>query len=96
MDFRLRVRKLRDGVAAHIHCAPAGENGPVGVTLFSGGPVSIKKGILASGTITAPDEGNSCGWASLADVADAVSSGLAYVNVHTLANPAGEVRGQLH
>ena len=30
----------RRSCAAHIHCAGAGEDGPVGVTLFSGEPVT--------------------------------------------------------
>lgn len=82
-------------VAAHAHCAPAGENGPVGVTLFSGGQTS-ENGTLAEGTITSPDEGNDCGWETLADVLEAMRSGGADVNVHTVDNPSGEVRGQTH
>ncbi|HEX6304700.1 MAG TPA: PQQ-dependent sugar dehydrogenase [Anaerolineales bacterium] len=94
MSFKLNVANIEDVVAAHIHCAPAGVNGPVGVTLFSGGPVS-PDGTLAEGTITSPDPGNGCGWTSLEAVLSAISSGNAYVNVHTLANPAGEIRGQI-
>jgi hypothetical protein len=69
-------------------------NGPVGVTLFEGGPVS-PNGVLAAGTITAPDPENPCGWEDLADVRRAIRNGYAYVNVHTLAHPPGEIRGQL-
>ncbi len=81
-------------VAAHIHCGAAGVNGPVGVTLFAGGPVT-QDGILAQTTVTAPDDGNACGWANLGDVLAALRSGAAYVNVHTASNPDGEVRGQV-
>jgi hypothetical protein len=95
LTYKLIVANIEDVVAAHIHCAPAGENGPVGVTLFVGGPTS-DDGVLAQGTITAPDDGNGCGWQSLDDVIAAMRSGVAYVNVHTVANPPGEIRGQVH
>jgi glucose/arabinose dehydrogenase len=92
--YTLSVRNIEDVLAAHIHCAPAGENGPVGVTLFSGGPVTVE-GLLARGTITEPDAGNGCGWTSVGDVIAALRSGDTYVNVHTAANPPGEIRGQI-
>ncbi|WP_396611683.1 CHRD domain-containing protein [Haloferax sp. S1W] len=95
LSYKLIVANIEDVVAAHIHCAPEGVNGPVGVTLFEGGPVS-KSGVLAEGTVTEPDAGNGCGWESLEDVFDAIERGEAYVNVHTLANLPGEIRGQLH
>lgn len=94
LSFKLIVANIDNVLAAHIHCAPAGENGPVGVTLFSGGPVTTN-GILSQGAITAPDPGNGCGWSSLADVFSAIESGDTYVNVHTPAFPAGEIRGQI-
>lgn len=94
LDYRLNVANIEDVTAAHIHCAPDGVNGPVGVTLFSGDPVS-PDGILAEGTVTEPDADNGCGWSSLEDVLNAIQASEAYVNVHTLAHPAGEIRGQI-
>ncbi|TDI51295.1 MAG: CHRD domain-containing protein, partial [Acidobacteria bacterium] len=76
------------------HCAPADDNGPVGVTLFSGGPTS-DNGVLAQGEIAAPNPGNACGWGNVDAVIAAMANGGAYVNVHTLANLGGEIRGQL-
>ena len=93
--FTLGVRNIEDVLAAHIHCAPAGANGPVGVTLFSGGPVTVQ-GILARGTITAPDPGNGCGWSTVDDIIAALRSDDTYVNVHTIAHPPGEIRGQIN
>ena len=107
LTYRLKVTNIENVTASHIHCAPAGVNGSVGVTLFVGsagsGPFS---GLLASGTITAPDAGNGCGWATLDDVLAAINNGGAYVNVHTNDGvlpintgpgdfPGGEIRGQL-
>ena len=105
--YRLKVANIENVTASHIHCAAAGVNGSVGVTLFVGsagsGPFD---GLLASGTITAPDTGNSCGWTSVADVVAAIANGGAYVNVHTNDGvaptntgpgdfPGGEIRGQI-
>jgi len=81
-------------VASHVHCAPAGQNGPVGVTLFSGPPKKVN-GVLAFGKITAPNAGNACGWTTISDITDAMRTGNAYVNVHTTTFPSGEIRGQL-
>ena len=95
LSYEVSVQNIEDAVAAHIHCAPEDANGPVGVTLYSGDPVS-SDGVLAEGTITEPDQDNDCGWQSLEDVLDALRSDHTYVNVHTEANPPGEIRGQIH
>jgi hypothetical protein len=94
LSYKVNVANINDVVASHIHCAPDGVNGPVGVTLFGGGPVS-PNGSLAEGTVDAPNPGNACNWESLGDVVTAIENGYAYVNVHTLANPPGEIRGQV-
>ena len=65
----------------------------MGITLFLGGPVG--SGNLANGPLPDPDPGNGCGWVTLDDAIAAMEAGDAYVNVHTLANLGGEVRGQL-
>jgi hypothetical protein len=92
--FKVNVANIEDVVASHIHCGAVGVNGPVGVTLFAGGPVSVS-GTLAEGVITAPDADNECGWTDLEAVVTALESGDTYVNVHTVANPGGEIRGQV-
>lgn len=89
----LAVGNIEDVVAAHIHCAPEGVNGPVGITLFSGSIVG--SGLLANGDLPDPDSGNGCGWATLDDALAAIAAGDAYVNVHTLNVLSGEIRGQL-
>lgn len=94
LHYKLNVANIEDVVASHIHCAPDGVNGPVGITLFSGGPVSVN-GTLAEGVITEPDAENACDWTSFEEAADALQSGDTYVNVHTLSNPSGEIRGQI-
>ena len=95
LRFKLIVANIHDVFAAHIHCGVVGENGPVGVTLFAEDLSGRFNGILNQGTILAPDEGNGCGWEDFGDVIAAIESGGAYVNVHTDANPGGEIRGQV-
>ena len=107
LSYKLIVANIHNTFAAHIHCGSAGVNGPVGVTLFLGAPASGRfDGVLAQGTITAPDPGNACGWGTLAEVVDAMRSGNTYVNVHTNDGidppntgpgdfPGGEIRGQI-
>jgi hypothetical protein len=95
LEYKLIVANLSGILAAHLHCAPAGSNGPVGVTLYSGSPVTIS-GILASGPILAPDTGNVCGWTNVNDILAGIVSGNTYINVHTQNHLPGEVRGQVH
>ena len=97
LEFELEVE---DGVRvtqAHIHCAPAGSNGPVIIFLAGlhdkGWDVDgdwIGDAIATDANIT----NNACG-STLAEIADAMAEGRTYANVHTIANPAGEVRGQI-
>lgn len=79
-------------VMGHIHCAPAGVSGPVGVTLVH---EPLEADDRVRGSFTGPDAGNACGWVDLEDVLAAISSGQAYVNIHTENFRSGEIRGQL-
>lgn len=87
MNYIIRTN-ISAPTAAHIHCAPAGQNGPVGATLQL-------RAATGHGTITKPDTGNACGWTTVADIMTAIQNGNAYINVHTSANPGGEIRGQI-
>jgi hypothetical protein len=107
LEYKLNVANIENVFAAHIHCGAEDAAGPVGVTLYMGSPGSGRfDGVLAEGTITVPDAGNGCGWADLDAVVAAMSSGNAYVNVHTNDGvappntgpgdfPGGEIRGQI-
>lgn len=89
---------------AHLHCAPVGVNGPAVVTLFHSGtssPTSIN-GVLSSSTITnskimSVDCMSKIGFNiyDTEDLAQAIAGGKIYANIHTLAHPSGDSRGQL-
>ena len=106
--YRLNVHRITNVVGAHIHLAPAGENGPVVVTLY--GPVApgggSASGVLAEGTITASDLEGPLAGGPLTDLLAAMAAGSTYVNVHTDDGvapadtgpgdfPGGEIRGQI-
>lgn len=94
--FKVNVTGIDKVTAAHIHNAKSGENGDVVVTLFkSDSPTGPKDGILAEGNFTAADLEGSMKGKALSDLVTAMKNGETYVNVHTEANPNGEIRGQL-
>jgi hypothetical protein len=78
--YLIAVARLDTVVAAHIHRAPAGTNGPVIVPLTA--PVSgvVKDCATADPALAAEIVANPAGF---------------YVNVHTDVFPGGAVRGQL-
>ncbi len=79
---------------AHIHYGPPGVSGPILIPFFMS---SMPATDSISGTLTAadftPDPG--AGINTIADVATGIQDGNIYVNIHTAAYPAGEIRGQL-
>lgn len=100
LHYKLIVANIEDVMMAHIHLAPAGENGDVVVWLYPDGPPPQLiegrfQGVLATGTITDADLVGPLVGATMADLIEEIESGNTYVNVHTEANPGGEVRGQI-
>lgn len=83
--------------AAHLHCAAAGENGPVVV------PLQLPTTGVEERTFTNADVDPSAGAAetcglvinNVASLFDAILQEKIYVNVHTETNPPGEIRSQL-
>lgn len=105
--YRLIVDDIQNVVAAHIHLAPVGVNGPIVADLFMGAPgggaVSgqIAEGIIESANLKGPLAGQ-----SLSTLIEAMKNHGAYVNVHTNDGvdptntgagdfPGGEIRGQI-
>ena len=79
-------------IMAHLHLGAAGTNGPVVVDLTSAAGAGSLSAAIDAAAITGP----------LAEEADPMlallnemAAGNVYLNIHTEANPAGEIRGQL-
>src|SRR6266849_350322 len=95
-------------VAAHIHCcAPLGTNAGVATTVpaFPGFPLGVTSGTYSSVVfdLTQPTIYNPAfvtlqgGTIPLAEAAliAVIENGQTYLNIHTVNNPGGEIRGQL-
>jgi hypothetical protein len=95
--FSLTVKNGVRVTQAHIHCGPAGQNGPVVVFLagFHDRGWDVDGKWISDASFTDANIVNTACGATLADLAQAMRDGQTYVNAHTLAHPAGEVRGQL-
>jgi hypothetical protein len=100
LQYRLMVANIEDVTQAHIHLAPAGANGPIVAWLYPATPPAVpipgrSDGVIAAGAITSADLFGPLAGQLLEDLLDAIEAGETYVNVHTDAHPAGEVRGQI-
>lgn len=100
LSYRLVVANLHNVTMAHIHRAPAGENGPVVAWLYPSGPPpqlieGRSSGVLATGTLTADNLVGQLAGGTLEDLVALMRAGETYVNVHTTAYPGGEIRGQI-
>ena len=94
--YELHVKHIENPTAAHIHRGVKGKSGPPLANLFTGPKKEGKySGELAEGTITAKDLTGDLMGKSLDDLVRLIKSGEIYINVHTDANPDGEIRGQL-
>jgi len=92
-EVTVNVSDLVSITMAHIHVGDANTAGPIAVTLVASplNPGSFT-GTLVDDTFTAAAVG---GGETFATLAAKIRAGTAYINVHTVANQAGELRGQL-
>lgn len=100
ITYKLIAANIENVLMAHIHMAPAGENGQVVVWLYPPAPPPQLKegrfeGVLADGVITADNLMGPLKEQSLARLIEAMKSGNTYVNVHTEQHRGGEIRGQI-
>jgi hypothetical protein len=101
MPFHLSIWKGNDVTAAHLHCAVAGQNGPVVVAL-SGDVVggydingTLAKSAIEDDNILPAGAGCPTAITSVETLKTAIENDQVYVNVHTVAHPSGEIRAQL-
>jgi hypothetical protein len=104
-EYKLVINSGVRVTQAHLHCAPAGVNGPVIIFLAGIEPAGpgtrtpagydVDGQWISNATITdANIRDNTCG-STLAEVAKNAALGKVYVNAHSVAKPGGVARGQL-
>lgn len=100
ISYKLNVANIENVTQAHIHLAPVGSNGGIVAWLYPSAPPSTlipgrTQGTLNEGVLTQASLVGSLAGQPLSLLINAISSGGAYVNVHTTQFPGGEIRGQI-
>ncbi|HSI77888.1 MAG TPA: CHRD domain-containing protein, partial [Lunatimonas sp.] len=96
IKYEVRVANTEGIVAAHIHKAAFGVNGPIMVDLIPSQNASgLENGLIAEGILTAQDLRPLFASNNLNELISTLNIGLAYVNLHTQSNPGGQIRGQV-
>jgi hypothetical protein len=96
-SFKLTVSNLTGVIASRVHEGTPGTNGKGLLILYPGPTIGdTLTGVLAQGNFNATVLIGSLTGRSLAEFAVLLQGGLAYVNVGTVKNPQGEIRGQIH
>lgn len=102
VDVELTVLGAPDADRAHFHCARPGANGAIAFGLVAPGPLFFDFGGVRGTLLNEDFNGAMCGpntdgreVNNIAALAFAMRDGFVYINVHTPANPAGEIRGQI-
>ncbi len=96
IDWEMTLNNVPNVIASHIHApAPAGVNASGIINLFipnTPPATGTLTGLVARGSITNANNTS----VSLDSLRVLFNNGNAYVNVHTSANPGGEIRDQVH
>jgi hypothetical protein len=101
LHYKVIVNNIKNITQAHIHCGGPEDAGPVVAFLFGfvAGGVTVN-GVLAEGDLSAANviprpDSPACmgGLADFETLISKIREGNAYINVHTTAFPAGEIRG---
>lgn len=80
---------------ANIHKGKAGENGPIVITFFTSPTPGGIVPFTAHGNLRSDDLEGPLASKQITDLIKMIKDGDAYVNVHTVQNPNGEIRGQI-
>jgi hypothetical protein len=91
ITYSVNVTNIKDVTAGHIHFGKQGENGPIVFTMFKYDPP--RNEVLETGTITADKLEGPLKGKQVSDLAFAGANGSLYMNIHTVENPNGEIRG---
>ncbi len=97
IKYRINITGISGATGAHIYSGQAGENGEVIADLLTDTTKNKDtsygmtiRGNLSDSSLKGPMEGK-----TLEDLVVAMDSGQTYVNIHTVQQPDGEIRGQI-
>lgn len=93
IDYYLNTTGMQQITQAHIHSGANGTNGPIIVTLFKFDPPRDQATInsnIAEVELEGPLQNK-----TIADLITTMQNGSAYVNIHTVQHPDGDIRGQI-
>jgi CHRD domain len=91
ISYNVNATNIKDVTAGHVHFGKPGENGPIVFTMFTYDPPRDE--VLETGTITADKLEGPMKGKQVSDLAFAGANGSLYMNIHTVENPNGEIRG---
>jgi CHRD domain len=91
ITYTVNATNIKDVTAGHVHFGKPGENGPIVFTMFKYDPP--RNEVLETGTITADKLEGPMAGKQVSDLAFAGANGSLYMNIHTVENPNGEIRG---
>jgi hypothetical protein len=96
LKFQIRVANTTGITMGHIHIAPLGANGPIIVDLIPlQSPSPLQNGIIAEGIIRVNNFRPTWAGEPFSTLLEYIENGEAYVNIHTVEFPPGELRGQI-
>jgi glucose/arabinose dehydrogenase len=100
LSYELRATgPIQNATQSHIHLGGRGQNGPVVLFLFglvAGGQNFNAGDVIATGTVQDSNVIARPGFTpTIAELVSRMRQGRAYANLHTIAKPGGEVRGQI-
>jgi hypothetical protein len=96
LTYLVTLKNIEDVTAAHIHQGQKGKNGPPVAPLFVEPKKPAIMGTLYSeGRMRAYELIGPLKGKSLQSLVQMIEAGDAYVNVHTIKHPEGELRGQI-
>jgi hypothetical protein len=91
ITYSVNAMNIQGVTAGHIHLGKPGENGPIVFTMFKYDPP--RNEVSETGTITADKLEGPMAGKRVSDLAFAGANGSLYMNIHTVENPNGEIRG---
>jgi hypothetical protein len=101
VDYEVHIDRICDPTQAHVHLGGPDEDGPIVAWLYPEDdrePRHIPgffSGTLAEGTTTPDDFVGPIEGLTFEEAAGVLQDAGAYVNVHTVEHPGGEIRGQI-